>query len=421
MSDFEQLILSVEPARNSRGPFTLRVSRSERELFEASPQQRESYPIALPSAVQETVFMDDDGWRQRPRPAGPAQNLGLRMWSQLPPNIAGEITSGSPPSPRRVAIVSRSSGVDDVPWEWLNHGIDSEAVIAVSDAIRFVRLVPCLYSAPPVTASPRVRILTVTTNPKDERLLNPFIERQTIMAAARNHPAFEVRDLLEPRMDAFREAMEWAPHIVHYVGHSGVTGQTGAIILHDDSNGTRWVSAGELSQALPASVMLLCLSTCVTAANYQTAGLSKIAHSPNDLSLPTTIVNQYAIEQGAAAAFWGLFYPALANQRGNIVEAFHQARRQVFLTALPGSPWSWASFSLVVRDGTGFPLRIQGAGAHPRERRAAEIQAQWSARLANTVATRMATLLPEARQASADTLASEVARMQQLRGEIEKF
>ncbi len=410
-----QLMLAFEPGGREGGEFMLRVSRNEREFFLAR-EMRESYTVHLPRPFQETAFMDEGGWRRHPRAAAPARDLGYRMWMQLPPSLVADIQSGTPAQPRRVAIVSRSTGVDDVPWEWLNSGAGPAALVAAADHIRFIRLVPCRFAPPSLTATPPIRILTVMTNPKDERLLNPYIERQLIMNSVQAG-GYEVRDLFEPRMDALVEALRWSPHIIHYVGHAGITGQSGAIILHDQRDGTRWVTAAELSQALPPSVRLLCLSTCVTAENYQVGGLVKIAHSPSDVTLPTTIVNQYAIDQNAAATFWGEFYPSLLAHKGDVVEAFHHARRRVSENA--GDTWSWASFALVVRDGTGFPLRI--AAAVTTERVVAEIQAQWATRIANTLATRMSTLKPDVQQPLAEAINSEEQRIDFFRSEIDKF
>ena len=413
-----QLMLSFEPSPEKGQDFLLRVTRSEREFFVTAAEERETYPVQLPRLFQETVFLDDGGWRHRRRSEAPARELGLRIWKQLPPSLAGEIRSGTPTDPRRVAIVSRSSGVDDVPWEWLNTGQGPESVIAAAGNVRFIRLVPCRYASPPLTVTPPLRILTVMTNPKDERLLNPFVERSVIMGSVEGNPAYEVRDLFEPRVDALYDALKWSPHIVHYVGHAGRTGPSGAIILHDERDGTRWVAATELSKMLPSSVQLLCLSTTVTAPNYDTGGLVRIAHSPSDISLPTTIVNQYILEPDTASTFWGEFYAALLQHEGDVVEAFHGARARVFAGA--GDTWSWASFSLVVRDGTGFPLRI-AQGMTSKQRFAAEIQAQWSTRLANTLATRMSTLKPEVQKTLAETIDSEEKRIDSYRGEIEKF
>jgi hypothetical protein len=335
----------------------------------------------------------------------------------LPPNVHADVMSGTTAQPRRVAIVSQATGVDGVPWEWLN---DGPTAIAATPSVRFIRLVPCRYALPPLTVSEPLRVLTVTTNPKDERLLNPYVERDVISDYMRRDTQhYELRELMEPGVDALVEALRWSPHILHYVGHSGVTQQSGAIILHDESGGTRWVTATELSRLLPSSVKLVCLSTCVTAENYDVAGLARIAHVPSDLSLPTTIVNQYAVEPATASRFWSAFYQSLVAHSGNLVEACHEGRMAAFQH--PAISWSWASYSLIVRDGTGQPLRLGRASGHSKELFAAEIQAQWSARLANSMALRLKSLKGEGRQELADLIGSEESRIRFFQNEIEKL
>ena len=256
--DNPQLLLSFEATATPERGFVLRVCGSEQEYFDRSADSVASYPMDVPRPFQDTAFMDDGGWRRKIQSPGPAQSLGHRVWSQLPGPVIADLTSGTPDHPRRVAIVSQSTGVDAVPWEWLN---DGQMPAAASPSIRFIRIVPCRYSAPPLTVPPPVRILTVTTNPKDERLLNPGPERNIIIGTVRSKTRrLRIRDLMEP-IDALADALKWSPHIVHYVGHSGTTLQNGAIILHDEGGETRWVSAPEISRMLPSSVKLLCLST----------------------------------------------------------------------------------------------------------------------------------------------------------------
>ena len=426
-----QLIMAFEPPAAAKDRLsTLRIFHDEREYFEAGKVSVPEFKVELPHAFRETALMDAGGWRQRPRLAGPAQNLGERMWWNLPESVRDEILSGTPDAPRRVAILSASCGVDDIPWEWMNAGADNN--IAANNAVRFVRLVPTLYPTPPLTVETPLRVLVVLTNPKDERLLRADEEIGIISQGLQNKSEYEVRTLVKPRIESLRTALEWSPHIVHYIGHSGISGNVGNLILHDEQEGTRWMAAAEVARYIPSSVRLLCLSTCVTAENYQTGGLAKFAHCPAEVPLPTTIVNQYAVGKSGARLFWREFYRMLINRAGNVVEAFHGARK----SALEGDRdpwWCWASFSLVVRDGTGHPFRFAAAnegshslestrgGGHNSDRYAAEIQAQWSARLANNIAVRMRSLDADVQKHWEKTLADEAARVESFERDIEKY
>ncbi len=416
----DQLMLTFEPGPQPDTPALLRVCRSEHDYFQGPNFSREVFQVVLPRAFAETAFMDEpSSWRERQRPAQVARDLGYRMWMQLPKPIRADILSGTPGTPRRVSIVSTATGMDDIPWEWLN--ADGSDVIAMLPSVRFVRQVPVLYVAPPLTVPLPMRVLIVLTNPKDERLLDAHRELTIIKRGLEGRTDYQVRELLEPRLEALRHALEWAPHIIHYVGHAGISGSRGHIILHDERDGTRWLSAAEIARVLPTSVRLLCLSTCVTTRNYQTGGLVRFAHCGSDLPLPTTIVNQYALDEGAAVAFWRRFYPALLTRDGDVVEAFHESRMEASTTS--DGTWSWASFSLVVRDGTGHPFRIGQTGERRPERFAAEIQAQWSARLANNLANRKRSLDPTIQgrfERLDETIGSEEARIERFTRDIER-
>jgi hypothetical protein len=289
----------------------------------------------------------------------------------------------------------------------------------VSPGCRFFRLVPSLYASPPLTIEPPIRVLMIVTNPKDESLLDAHEELRIVTSGLRASDQYHITHLSEPRIEDLQRALSRSPHIVHYVGHAGLTGQSGALILHDHRDGTRWVSAAELARLLPSSVRLLCLSTCVTASNYRISGLLHIAHSPADQTLPTTIVNQYALGPPAAEAFWSSFYPNLLVSEGDVLGAFHRSRAEMYQMAHEDG--SWASFSLVIRDGTGHPFRLVPAGSPGEERFAAEIQAQWSARLANNLAARMQTLNAETRRIVAPSLGHEDARIDELRSKLDKL
>jgi hypothetical protein len=316
-----------------------------------------------------------------------------------------------------VAIMSTHCGMDDVPWEWIND--DTGQPLAATDSVRFVRLVPTLYAAPALSVTPPVRVLVVLTNPKDERLLNPSVEIDVITAGLRMDDRYRFNVLMEPRLEKLREALESSPpHIVHYVGHSGISGAMGNLILHDYQEGTRWLPASEFARILPSSVRLLCLSTCVTTQNYQVGGLAKFAHCASEIQLPTTIANQYALTETGARFFWQRFYPALAEYDGNAVDAFHSARRAVFTQKL--DTWCWASFSIIVRDGSGHPLQIAKPNLKPTERYNTELQAQWSTRLANSLATRMRSLGEEAQKHWAPALNDEAARVESLENKLEE-
>src|SRR5436305_11854611 len=105
ISPVPQLILDFESSVSTRNDnsVTLRMFRSEREYFEAKKHSPTEFEVQLPHSFHETAFMDPGGWRQSPQPAGPAQDLGQRMWLNLPQPVRDAVLSGSPDYPERVA------------------------------------------------------------------------------------------------------------------------------------------------------------------------------------------------------------------------------------------------------------------------------------------------------------------------------
>jgi hypothetical protein len=371
-----------------KGMLRVRLLHDEDEYFQNDDAGRPEFDFLPPQPFMDTALFDPSGqtWQRRPIPGDSATRLGSGMWTSLPKELQAGLNADAADSrPILFKIGSTTSGVDDIPWEWLSPAFNQPWALQAN--ARLVRSVPVRYAAPALTAALPLRVLVVITNPKDERLLYAPEEYGLITQGLQGRPEFRVEHLFEPRVEALAEALRREPHVMHYVGHAGISQGSGNIILHDESSGTAWISAAGLREMLPASVRLLCLSTCVTAPNYQIGGLPKMAAAPAEIPLPTAISNQYAIQPQSAGIFWAAFYPSLITHGGNVIEAFHDARLAV--AAGPGTgTCDWASFCLTVRGRAGQPFRI-GMGSETKERFAVEIQAQFAARLANNLADRL--------------------------------
>jgi hypothetical protein len=311
--------------------------------------------------------------------------LGQRLWDSIPQMAKDLLVEATVDQPCRLKISSNSPVIDDLPWEWLN---DGTIPFALRPGIRLVRSVPCRLALPPMSVMPPIRVLLVITNPKDERLLQSWREIDAIRPGL-TAPFFDLKVLEEPTWEALTAALQDELHIVHYIGHAGIDRGEGNLILHDWRNVSHWISGPELSQVLPLSVKLMCLSTCFTAPNYQILGLPRLAHASATYRLPTMVANSYPVEENSVRRFWEVFYGSLVRHGGNVNEAFHEAQLAVMST--PGSEADWGSFSLVIRDQSGEVMRMEPAGMRSATRQTEEIQAQLASRLANDLATRLLT------------------------------
>jgi hypothetical protein len=283
-----------------------------------------------------------------------------------------------------VKIVTEVPSVADLPWEWLFDG--AQPPVALRPGVRLLRAVPARFPIPAPSLSLPLRVLLVVPNPKDERLLNASEELITVMEGL-NAPQYTIEVLEQPSIEALAKTLAGlAPHVVHYIGHSGLTQGVGNLILPDTGGRIRWVSATELATLLPSSVRLICLSTPFTTRNYQILGLSRLGRAPGLVELPTTIANQFPVGKEAVGAFWRGLYSALPED-GNVIEAVHRARGAA-AAADPGFA-DWASFSLTVRGQAGMLFATGHATADPARRRSAELKAHFAAQLANDLAVQV--------------------------------
>jgi hypothetical protein len=379
----------------------LQVFAGEEEMFESS-RSAEGIPISLPLDWLNEMKVSRADVTRALTPSPVLLDLGRRLLAAIPDSAKQPLFEASIYQPCRLKISGNSPLIGDLPWEWLS---DEKGPLALRPEVRLVRSVPLRLQTPPLTVEPPVRVLLVITNPKDERLLNPFQEIEAVIQRLQA-PPYTVRVLEEPTWEALEMALKDEPHILHYIGHAGIDRGEGNIILHDSRNISHWISGPDLSQALPLTVRLLCLSTCFTAPNYQILGLPRLAHTAASYRLPTTVTNCSPVDQMSVRTFWGEFYAALEMENGNVNEAFHRAQGAVATSTADNA--TWGSFSLVIRDRSGEVFRLEAAGASSKERQADEIQAQLASRLANDLAVQMAVLGAEASDSLRETVAKEI-------------
>ena len=365
--------------------FRLREFRSEGELFDArGPVHRgEGSRFEVP------------GMNRRPSsplrvPLPEAVERGARLWTALPDSLR------QPPGPslERIKISTTAERIVDLPWECLSR---DGLPLALDPNVRLVRSVPVRYPVPPLTMTPPIRVLLAVTNPKDERLLQAGWEMHTV--TPENIPGYQVQQVQEPTPEALRRQLaSFQPHVVHYIGHSACEAGQGHLILHDDRQFSYWLGAAELAAMLPATVRLLCLSTCFSARNYDLRGLIHLAHASSDVALPSVVANVLPLDTGSQPvikAFWNAFYSVLMEDCGDVTSALHEGRRAA--AAADAVFADWASFALVIRDVTGWGLRVQHA-AQDLKRKEAELEAFFASRLANNLSHQSATLPPEAQK-----------------------
>jgi hypothetical protein len=362
------LILRFSRDRTDRGLATSSyepdLTSSANQIYNVSVDFAQDERQTPPVSVSVTIPRKPSAW---PDGSDGAQLL----WQLLPAQAQGLISTS--PEAVQLFVESGDPTIDLLPWELLP-GLGTAA-----SGLSVARLVPFLLKPPPLSVVPPLRLLIVASNAKDER---SFSDRETVvLRSAMKAGIYEVREMPNATAASAGQVIrEFDPHIVHYVGHGGTVAGEGAIILRDESSGTtNWIRAGQVSQILPVSTRLLCLSTGFSQRNFDITGLVNFAHSPSSVRLPTCIINRSDVDETGIASFWTGFYDGLSLSDGNVLRAFNDSLRA--LRAQNASMAAAASFSLILRDGAIQPLRLT---KHKDPKRySAEVQAQFAARLAS--------------------------------------
>ncbi len=411
--DYRDVLWVVLPHKDEK-VFTIRSFSDEAALYETTDEQCAAGAFSVSLPLEELVGSRESKtrWAQRRVGTEEAVAAGRRLWKSLPPELLKVFDEPTGQRPLRIKIYSPLQRITNLPWEWLAD--EQGRLVAIRPDVRLVRCVPLRFETPHLTVAPPLRVLVVLTNPKDERLLDTQAELAAVCRGLFNSSEYSLRVCPEPTTEVLQQTLhDFLPHVVHYIGHAGIDGGEGNIILHDDSGRTYWMRASYLSRLLPPTVRLVCLSTCFSVPNYQILGLPHLAHAPAELNLPTALVNCYPVSQESVSAFWQAFYPALIKKRGNVNEAVQEAR----LSCCADDPDSadWASFSLVLRDRTGRGMNIVKADSHVVEEvQAEELQAQFAARLANELARHVRLFGGLSSESLRETFAHETKRITDL-------
>jgi hypothetical protein len=244
-------------------------------------------------------------------------------------------------------IVSKDPGSIDLPWELL-YITPQDEFLALHPNASILRYVPVPISSLPLIVEPPLRIVFVITNPKDERLMRADEELSAIKGNIDNMDSFQTDVLWEPTLEAFKKKLvDMQPHVVHYIGHGGIGRGEGNLILQDSLDNSYWLAPTELSTILPPTVLLLCLSTCFTARNYQIQAFNRLGQTWGQYNLPSMVGNQFPLSRESVSVFWREFYSTLRDT-GELRTSVKRSRQKV-AQSLPLSV-DWASFVLHLRS-----------------------------------------------------------------------
>lgn len=266
------------------------------------------------------------------------QNRGLRLRLRLePPELAA------------------------LPWEYLYDPLE-DRFLAISPETPLVRYLPTSQPVRPIAVTPPLRLLVVISHPTDVPPLDVKRESHLLKRALQerveqNRIQWQVLD--RATMTEIGQAMRtFRPHVVHFVGHGAYQDEQAFVVLENDDNSSRRVSAEvfrEFFLGIPET-RLVVLNACQTATTSPVHPLVGLAPRLLQRSLSAVVAMQFPIPDTTALIFAREFYRCLA--LGYPVDAaMAETRKGIFLEVGNNLPdWGIPVLFLRSPDGELFTL-----------------------------------------------------------------
>ena len=212
-----------------------------------------------------------------------------------------------------------------VPWELL---LDPELGTFVATRLRVVRVLDLPLEARSLKRAVPLRILVVLSSPPDVPFLDTKQEWSVLQEA---FGAGVELQLVPPNLDEVDHALQtgrW--HVLHFVGHGGMSEDGGFLILEGHEGHSRPVGHLHAGTFLNhPSLRLVVLNACEGARPGPNDGFSGVAQALVRRGVPAVVAMQQPVSDRAAIAFSRSFYRALAG-KATVGAAVQQARRDLF-------------------------------------------------------------------------------------------
>lgn len=392
---YRDFVIDFSPSPFGGDQYDLIVGGGEALLFEERPR-----------AGQTGLVFTEPGrvlreWKSATPPPGvaresPPRSIGSALWESLPGPARDRLATAVASSERtvgnerepvetlRLKVSTRPSLPGDFPWELLTPGSDG-LPFGLRRGVQVVRSVPVRVPvAPRLVREPTA--LVVVSSPRVKAGISREVELD-VVARAVEAGGLTLHVLKEPATFAAvaAELRKVTPHVLHFIGHAALNRSEGQLVFEGPQGLAEWVSPGRLATLLPPQTRLICLSSPVTARNYQILGFLRTALAGAEIPLPTMVVGQFEVREASARIYWSAFYRALLRENGDVNRAAWLASHSQSV-ALPNSP-DWSGFAVVIRDGDARPFQLaeQPAEAFDPARRALEIEAALRARQTNAL------------------------------------
>jgi tetratricopeptide (TPR) repeat protein len=241
--------------------------------------------------------------------------------------------------PDRIMLVAEETDLDAIPWEYLYGSVGAEELAPegfLVTEMSFVRGLPEEQRIVSSTVERDLHIVAVPSDPLSEEIARLDVEAEWIrLKGTVASLPFELtlENTYPPTIEQLASMVKGHhQRVVHFMGH-GQQRESGAVLCFEKENGDLDpVEAQPLIEHIHASVFLVTLNACVSAASGKT-NFSNLASALAHRQIPYALGMRFRIGDDDARTFSHAFYTHLA--RGASVEiALCQARRSLYQTRL---------------------------------------------------------------------------------------
>ncbi len=199
-----------------------------------------------------------------------------------------------------------------LPWELLCRDLTRPATDVAAPLVRVGQRFRGASELLPVRWP--LRVLVVVGSAEEDERVAAHQEVLNVQHALRRYCGqTDVEVLLRPDRQQIRDRYdELRPHIFHFIGHGGVEGGNGRLLLHDPSTGYAhaWTAA-EINTDLRRHPPRLAILNACRSATREHDDAWRVADAFVELEVPAVIAMQADIRGDVAAAFTGELYTAL--------------------------------------------------------------------------------------------------------------
>ncbi|RTZ67127.1 MAG: hypothetical protein DSZ29_01500 [Aquificaceae bacterium] len=212
-----------------------------------------------------------------------------------------------------------------IPWEYL-FDARSDVFLSLSGTISIVRYMELSIAVKQMQITPPLRILVISSNPKDYPLLNIKKELDKLQQALlplEKKKRVEFKHIENATLNKVTTILGQNDfHIIHFIGHGDFnkTHKEGVLVIEDDDGYGLQVSSHRIATIFQSSdaSRLIVLNACEGGITSKENIFAGVAQSVVKKGVPAVLAMQHVITDTSAIVFSETFYGALS--KGNPID-----------------------------------------------------------------------------------------------------